>query len=118
MFYRRNLTNSLRCAINGLSYTYHNQQNFKIHVLAGLCVIILSSYLNIKLIEWIVLILVMATVLVLELINSILEIVIDLIEPKMHNYVRVIKDVFAGCVLIFSMASIIIGFLIFIPYLK
>ena len=67
--------------------------------------------------EWIVLVFVIAMVLVLELVNSVLEKVVDLVEPKMHHYVQIVKDVFAGCVLVFAIASIIIGVLIFLPYL-
>lgn len=59
----------------------------------------------------------MALVLTLELANTALERVMDILKPRIHPYARVIKDVMAGAVLLATLASIAIGLVIFSPYL-
>jgi diacylglycerol kinase len=56
-------------------------------------------------------------VLVLEIINSIFERIVDVYKPRLNPYVRDIKDMMAAAVLIASLGAAIIGLMIFIPYL-
>lgn len=55
-------------------------------------------------------------VLTLELANTALERVMDILKPRIHPYARVIKDVMAGSVLLASLAALAIGIAIFLPY--
>jgi diacylglycerol kinase (ATP) len=50
-----------------------------------------------------------ALVLALELINSAVEAVIDLLHPGIHPAVKLAKDMLAGAVLVMSCASLIVG---------
>ena len=50
-----------------------------------------------------------ALVLALELINSALEAVIDLLHPGIHPSVKVAKDMLAGAVLTISLAALVVG---------
>jgi diacylglycerol kinase len=56
-------------------------------------------------------------VLVLELMNSIFERMVDILKPRIHHYVEDIKDIMAGTVLVASLGSALIGLLIFWPYI-
>jgi len=58
----------------------------------------------------------MTLIFVLELINSVLERLVDVLKPRLHPYVESIKDMMATVVLIFSIGAILIGLLIFTPY--
>jgi undecaprenol kinase len=51
-----------------------------------------------------------ALVLALELINSALEAVIDLLHPGFHPSIKVAKDMLAGAVLLMSFAALAVGF--------
>ena len=73
-------------------------------------------YLRVSLWQAIILILVIASVLVLELINTIFEKMVDILRPRIHYYAEVIKDVMAAAVLVTSIAAVIVGILIFAPY--
>jgi diacylglycerol kinase len=84
---------------------------------AGLIVLILALYFNVKVWEAVALLLVIMLVLVLELINSIFERIVDVLKPRMHPYVEVVKDIMSATVLIASLGAIIVGILIFYPYL-
>jgi len=57
-------------------------------------------------------------VLSLEIINSTFEKLIDFLNPKFNPYIGEIKDMAAGAVLLAAIGSIIIGIIIFLPYLK
>ena len=57
-----------------------------------------------------------AAVLILELINTVLEYFLNVIEPKIHIQAKIIKDIMAGAVLLMSAAAAILGLMIFWPY--
>lgn len=65
-----------------------------------------------------VLILVAITVLALELINSLFERLLDIVQPDLDDRVRHIKDIMAGLVLLGSIGAAIIGIIILLPYFK
>lgn len=50
-----------------------------------------------------------ALVLALELVNSAVEAVIDLLHPGIHPSIKVAKDMLAGAVLAMSVASLVVG---------
>ncbi len=55
-------------------------------------------------------------VLTLELFNTAFERVMDMLKPRIHPYVRVVKDVVAGAVLIGAIVALSIGVMIFLSY--
>jgi len=48
-------------------------------------------------------------VLALELLNSAVEGVIDLLHPGLHPEIKAIKDMIAGAVLIVSLAALVVA---------
>jgi undecaprenol kinase len=117
MFSLSRLTRSFRYAGRGLKYVFLEEQNFRIQIIIGLIVLILALYFNVKVWEGVALLLVIMMVLVLELINSVFERIIDVLKPRMHPYVEVVKDIMSATVLLASISAIIVGILIFYPYL-
>lgn len=107
----------LSFAINGLKNVFVNERNFKIHLLMGLIVMLISIYLKLSYIEWVMIILVIGLVLITEIINSAIEKLIDYVKPEIHPTAKVIKDTMAGAVLISAIVSILVGTMIFIPKL-
>lgn len=67
--------------------------------------------------EIILVVLLIMLVLIMELLNTAVERVMDLLKPRLHQYVLLIKDVMAGAVLLTSLAALVIGSIIFIPHL-
>jgi len=108
---------SIRFAAKGLVRVAEEEQNFRIELLAALLVLILMSVLGLEPAERAILVLAIILVLVLELMNSIFERMVDLLKPRIHHYVEDIKDIMAGSVLVASVGSILIGVLIFWPHL-
>lgn len=79
--------------------------------------IILGFYFNITSVEWMMIVLASGLVLAAEAFNTAIEIDMDLTSPDYHPHARDTKDVAAGAVLISAFAAVIIGLIIFVPYL-
>ncbi len=110
------LKKSSHYAWRGLKYTFQEGQNFRIQLVIAVVVILLMVLLRIEATEAIALIFVIVAVLVLEILNTIVEKFIDLLQPRLHHYSEVIKDMMAGAVLLASLGSIVVGVLVFYPY--
>lgn len=67
--------------------------------------------------EWLDLVIVITLVLILELVNTSIEAVVDLVSPEIREKAKLAKDMSAGTVLLASIGSIIIGALLFLPKL-
>jgi len=107
---------SIHRAWRGLVQVWQDEQNFRIELFVSILVFVLMLYLRVTLKESVILILVIFTVLILEIINTVMERMVDILKPKIHHYVAVLKDMMAAAVLLASLAAIIIGILIFYPY--
>ncbi len=116
MFSLSRLIRSFHYASRGLFRVFKEEQSFRIQVVAGFLVLILALVFYVKVWEAIALLLVIMMVLVLELINSVFERVIDVLKPRMHPYVETVKDIMAAVVLLSSIGAIVIGILILGPY--
>lgn len=58
------------------------------------------------------------SVLVAELFNTSIEKMADFVEPNFNKEIGIIKDIAAGGVLAAAILSLIVGFIIYLPYLK
>lgn len=107
---------SFKYAKRGLFYAFRHEQNFRIQLYLGTIVLIMAFLFNLRVWEFIVLILLIVMVLVAELLNTAVEYISDLLKPRLNHYVLIIKDIMAGTVLINSIGALIIGGLIFLPH--
>lgn len=112
----KRLARSFKYAGKGLSQVFREEQSFRIQVLIGLAVLILALLFQVKIWEAVALLLVITIVLVLELINSIFERMVDILKPRLHPDVETIKDIMAAVVLISSVGAVLVGLLILGPY--
>ena len=117
MFHFKRFVKSISYASRGIRSAF-KEQNFKIQVLFAIIVIFLMIIFHLKLWETIVLLMMIILVLVLEIINSIFERIVDILEPRVHPYAKNIKDMMAAAVLVASLGALIVGCLIFWPYFR
>jgi len=87
-------------------------------LLIGIFIVILMFVFDIRDWQKVALFLVIFSVLAVELINTILERVVDILKPRVHPYAQLIKDIMAAAVLIASLGAIVIGAIIFYPYIR
>lgn len=114
----KRLFKSFKYAFRGLKYVLKNEQNFQIEVLVGVFIFFLMFIFDIRNSEKVALVLVIFAVLVIELINTIFERVVDILKPRIHPYAQLIKDIMAAAVLLSSIGAVIVGFFIFYPYFR
>lgn len=117
----RSITNktkrSFKFAAEGLLYAFKTQRNLRIHLFIALLIIIAGVFLQISYLEFSILILTIAVVISMELFNTAIEAGIDLVSPDNQPLAKIAKDLGAAAVLMFALASIIIGLLILGPRL-
>jgi len=82
---------SFKFAFQGIKTTFDNEPNFKIQLLLGFFSIILGITLKITNTEWLILSTVIFMVLLLELINSSIEALVDLISPERNEKAKIAK---------------------------
>lgn len=105
----RNLIDSFKNAFQGIWYAFVKERNMKIHLAAAACVIFLSLWLGVSRIEMTVLFLTIAMVICFELINTAMEVMVDIIVDVYHPKAKIIKDVSAGAVFVSAIFSVAIG---------
>lgn len=108
---------SLKHALEGIVVIYREERNFRKHLLAALIIVILGLLFKLHQQEWLWLFVAIFAVLILEMLNTIIENVVDLIvDYQFHPLAKKIKDIAAGAVLMTALFAVIVGGLIFIPH--
>lgn len=113
----RQFTKSFTHALRGLVYILRNEKNFQNELAISFVVIIAMFYFHVTRMETVALVLVIVGVLIMELLNTVVERVVDILKPRVHPYARLIKDLMAAVVLISAIFSVVIGLIIFLPYI-
>ena len=107
---------SFRYAAQGLGYATVSQRNFRIHLATAVVVFGLGMALQLDPTRMAVLVLTVTAVLVLELLNTAIEAVVDLsIGRRYHPLARIAKDCAAAAVLVASISSLLIAFCLLLP---
>ena len=114
----KNRAASFRTAFSGLSHAVGSQKNFQIQIVIGVLVLIAAWWFGFSRTEWLILILTIAIVLAAELLNTVVEVVVDLaVREKLLPDAKIAKDVSAAAVLLISAFSVIVGMILFLPHL-
>lgn len=112
---RHSLIKSFQFAFDGFRTAFIRGRNFRIQLGIFLLAIVAGIIFRIGLAEWLDIFLIAGIVLILELINTSLESITDLVSPEIHPKAKTAKDVAAAAVLVASTISILIGAFIFLP---
>ncbi|HEV8635007.1 MAG TPA: diacylglycerol kinase family protein [Chloroflexota bacterium] len=108
---------SFAFAVAGLTHVWRTQRHMRIHVGIGLVAALCAAALRLGPSEWAVLLLTITAVLVLEMLNTVIESVVDLASPHYHPLAKAAKDVAAGAVLVAAIGSVAVGAALFLPRL-
>ncbi len=92
------------------------QRNMKVILCCAVLTVIAAVILKVNANHWCILLICIGLVISLEMINSAVEGIVDLISPDYNEKAGNIKDMAAGAVLVFSVISLIIGILILGKY--
>ena len=111
---------SFQVAFRGTIVAFKSEWNLRFHTLAGVGVIIMGYLLQISILDWIILLLCIAIVIIAELFNTVIEYLCNILRDKYklpYEGSRDIRDISAGAVLIASIIATIVGVLVFVQYL-
>jgi len=106
---------SFAFAWNGLKICFTSETNFKVHIIAALVAITLGFVLHISFTEWTLVTGCIAFVMAMEMLNTAIEKLCDVVQENFHPGIKKVKDVAAGAVLVSACCSVIIGVIIFLP---
>lgn len=108
---------SFKYALEGLITALRDQPNLVFQLCVGAIVCALGFYFGITKSEWLIITLIIGFVITFELTNTAIEEIVDSFTDKVHPAAKKAKDVAAAAVLTASVTAILIGFMIFLPYL-
>ena len=115
----RNVLMSFKYAFSGIYYVLKTSRNFKIQLIFAVITLMIGFLLKISQINYVILIATIISVLILEILNTSIESVVDLVVKKeFSSLAKVSKDTSAGAVLLASINSVIIALYIFFPKIK
>ena len=105
-------------AIAGVKHAARFERNFRIHSIATIATILFSLWLKITRVEMAIIVLTCCMVLFAEVINTAVEHTLDWLEPNHHDVVKLVNDLCAGAVLITAIGAVVVGGVIFFPYIQ
>lgn len=115
--HRNRFMASFSFAFEGIAASLKAERNMVVHLGIMTLVVVFAALLGLTMVEWMICILLFAMVLMAELINTAIETLVDMVSPQVDPRAKLAKDTAAGAVLVVSIASAIIGALIFVPKL-
>ena len=114
-----NVLKSFKYAFSGICYVLKTSINFRIQLIFALISLIIGFLLQISLSNYVILVATIMSVLILEILNTSIESIVDLVVKKeFSSLAKISKDTSAGAVLLASINSVIIAVSIFLPKIK
>lgn len=101
----------VNCAIEGILWTVRSQRHMRWHFIAAATVLLTALLLRVSALEFMLLAFAITLVLFAEVMNTAVEVVVDLVSPEFHPLAKRAKDVAAGAVLIASIGAAVMGYL-------
>ncbi|HUW21983.1 MAG TPA: diacylglycerol kinase family protein [Candidatus Bathyarchaeia archaeon] len=108
---------SFKNAISGIVLSFRNERNLKLMGIISVLVFVVALVLKVSLIEFTMIVWAIFAVVTVEMINTSLEAITDLVKEEWHQKAKMAKDVASGMVLLGVVGSVIVGGLIFMPKL-
>jgi diacylglycerol kinase (ATP) len=99
-------------AIEGILHAAKTQRHMRYHLYAAISILILSLVVGISWAEFAILIILSVVVLSVEMLNTAIEAITDILFKEYHAKAKEIKDIAAGAVMITAMGAVIIGYII------
>ncbi len=113
-FQSKSFQKSAMYALNGLRLAFKSQRNFRKHIIIAFFTFALAAVLKVNIVEFCLIVFANTLVLVLEMMNSVIEFVIDAYyKNKWAKLAKLSKDIAAGSVLLAAVMSAVISFLIY-----
>lgn len=110
------LIKSFQYAVSGIIYAFIHERNIKIQGVAAVIMIAAACWFDFSRLEWLALLFVIGLVIVLELVNTSIEALVDLVTEEYRRFAAIAKNVAAGAVLFSAFIAVLTGIILFYPY--
>lgn len=97
--------NKVRYAARGLAYVTRRETSFRLQLLVAAAIVAYGWWRHLAPASWAVVCLAIGSVLAAEIFNTVLERMLDLIEPRLSKHVGTLKDLLAAAVLVVSLVA-------------
>lgn len=111
----RSLPQSFKYAGNGIKIALKNEPNFRIHTTFAVTALFLAIVLDFSKYDWLLLLFTISFVLIMELFNTVLESIVNMVSPEVQPYAKIAKDVAAAAVLLSAGVAVAVGAVLFLP---
>lgn len=105
-------------AFRGIGILFARERHARFHLFAALAVCLFGIVLEISRYDWLMISIAIGLVIIAEAFNTAIEKMCDIIQPAYDIHIRNIKDIAAGAVLLSVCVAIVIGVVVFLPYLS
>jgi len=109
---------SISYAWQGIKYCFRSEKNFRIELIVAAIAFLFASILKIGTNEWLAILFCSAMVLGLEIINTAIEKLSNVVSTSIHPVIKVVKDMAAGAVFLVSIVSLVVACIIFLPKIE
>jgi len=113
----RRFRNSVKYSLEGLANAYKSERSLIVHLVWSIIVFTCAFLFRISSNELVLSICLMGGVLAIELINTAIESVVDLVTLDVHPLAKRAKDIASAASFMFSICTIIGECIIFFPYI-
>lgn len=111
----RSLPQSFKYAGSGIRLAIMNEPNFRVHCSFAVMALFLALIMDFTTTEWLLLLFTISFVLIMELFNTALEAIVNLVSPEVRPNAKIAKDVSAGAVLLSAGVAVLVGVRLFLP---
>jgi diacylglycerol kinase len=109
---------SINYAWQGIKYCFRSEKNFRIELIVAAIAFLLASIFKVGTNEWLAILFCSAMVLGLEIVNTAIERLSNVVSTSIHPVIKVVKDMAAGAVFLVSIISLIVAGIIFLPKIE
>lgn len=99
----------------GLKTALKQEPNLRVHIAIAIIVLFLAILLGFNVFEWLLLLFAISLVIILELVNTAIESLVDIVSPEVKDKAKIAKDVSAASVFVAALVSIMVGIILFLP---
>lgn len=108
---------SVRFALEGIKIAFLTQPNFTYHTFFSALALLFGLFLKINQLEWAIIIFTIVVGFTIEMGNTAIEAVVDLVTETWHEDAKRAKDVAAGMMLIYAYGAVVIAAVVFVPHI-
>ena len=113
IFHVRGFRTSLRFAVTGIAYLFLYHRNMRIMFSCGIIALLSGLFFKLKGIELVALCITITLVFMAEIVNTSIEMMIDMFTRKYHTLIKLLKDISAAVVLLACLNALAVGYVLF-----